>query len=59
MKNNRREIYRGLAKNLNNIADALEDWGHTHEPISKKLYSDVKYMRGVATSLELKACSSG
>lgn len=59
MKKNKRNIYQGLAKNLNNIADALEDWGHALKVTDKKLYSDVKYMRGVATSLELKTHPAG
>jgi len=59
MKNNRREIYLNLAKSLGGIVDTLDGWGRELNVTDKKFKEDIKYMRGVATSLELKACSSG
>ena len=59
MKNNRREIYLNLAKSLGGIVDTLDGWGRELNVTDKKFKEDIKYMRGVATSLELKACLSG
>jgi len=59
MKNNRREIYLNLAKSLGGIVDTLDGWGRELNVADKKFKEDIKYMRGVAASLELKACLSG